>query len=284
MHDWKTTPLFKSPFKSSAFQKAKSPASFYYSDRFFESLPLLFHLSAFFPSLALPFFYYYDYAQPFIPFQISCMNSGEGGKKKTLSLASRPAAGNTMTRARLTRGEGPGAPVWEPRLELATSTLHAEQGACAVVNIHKGRIKWRTRPFPPGCWGGVELRMGWGMRDIRGGMAARGAPHADQCLEDLGQRERKDLEGTWRSPWLRDSQSASARPPPRCAAWAPMQAPGVGAAMRPEQLGRAASALRAACVSCGFRPGRRACPPGAGAAPCKRAQSTVLAAARLARS
>lgn len=87
MHDWKTTPLFKSPFKSGGFQKAKSPASFYYSDRFFEALPLLFHLPAFFPSLALPFFYYYDYAQPFIPFQISCIESGGGKgdlkKKKT---------------------------------------------------------------------------------------------------------------------------------------------------------------------------------------------------------
>lgn len=139
MHDWKTTPLFKSPFKSSAFQKAKRPASFYYSDRFFEALPLLFHLTAFFPSLALPFFYYYDYAQPFIPFQISCMErgGGKGRKKKNLSLARRPAAGNTMTRARLALGEGPGAPVWESRLWLATSTQHAEQGACAVVNIHK---------------------------------------------------------------------------------------------------------------------------------------------------
>lgn len=81
MHDWKTTPLFKSPFKSGPFQKAKSPASFYYSDRFFEALPLLFHLPAFFPSLALPFFYYYDYAQPFIPFQISCSERREGGEE-----------------------------------------------------------------------------------------------------------------------------------------------------------------------------------------------------------
>lgn len=40
MHDWKTTPLFKSPFSRAApFQKAKSPASFYYSDRFLEALP-----------------------------------------------------------------------------------------------------------------------------------------------------------------------------------------------------------------------------------------------------
>lgn len=95
MHDWKTTPLFKSPFKSGRFQKAKSPASFYYSDRFFEALPLLFHLPAFFPSLALPFFYYYDYARPFIPFQISCTEKrekGEGKKKKTTQaqLAGRP--------------------------------------------------------------------------------------------------------------------------------------------------------------------------------------------------
>lgn len=94
MHDWKTTPLFKSPFKSGRFQKAKSPASFYYSDRFFEALPLLFHLPAFFPSLALPFFYYYDYVQPFIPFQISCTERREGGeeKKKTpqAQLAGRP--------------------------------------------------------------------------------------------------------------------------------------------------------------------------------------------------
>lgn len=82
MHDWKTTPLFKSPFKSGPFQKVKSPASFYYSDRFFQELPLLFHLPAFFPSLALPFFYYYDYAQPFIPFQISCTEKREGGEKK----------------------------------------------------------------------------------------------------------------------------------------------------------------------------------------------------------
>lgn len=81
MHDWKTTPLFKSSFKSGPFQKAKSPASFYYSDRFFEALPLLFHLPAFFPSLALPFFYYYDYAQPFIPFQISCSERREGGEE-----------------------------------------------------------------------------------------------------------------------------------------------------------------------------------------------------------
>lgn len=95
MHDWKTTPLFKSPFRSGPFQKAESPASFYYSDRFFEALPLLFHLPAFFPSLTLPFFYYYGYAQPFIPFQISCMGRGgeEGGrrKKKKPSLARRPA-------------------------------------------------------------------------------------------------------------------------------------------------------------------------------------------------
>lgn len=92
MHDWKTTPLFKSPFKSGQFQKAKSPASFYYSDRFFEALPLLFHLPAFFPSLALPFFYYYDYAQPFIPFQISCLKKREGRKKKpeSSSPAGRP--------------------------------------------------------------------------------------------------------------------------------------------------------------------------------------------------
>lgn len=107
MHNWKTTPLFKSPFKSGAFQKAKGPASFYYSDRFFEALPLLFHLPAFFPSLALPFFYYYDYAQPFIPFQISCLERREGGeKKKNPSPARGPAAGNTMTRARPALGEG----------------------------------------------------------------------------------------------------------------------------------------------------------------------------------
>lgn len=80
MHDWKTTPLFKSPFKSGPFQKAKSPASFYYSDGFFEALPLLFHLLAFFPSLEL--FYYYDYAQPFIPFQISCLKRREGGEEE----------------------------------------------------------------------------------------------------------------------------------------------------------------------------------------------------------
>lgn len=112
MHDWKTTPLFKSSFKSGAFQKAKGPASFYYSDRFFEALPLLFHLPAFFPSLALPFFYYYDYAQPFIPFQISCLERREGGeKKKKTSPARGPAAGNTMTRARPALGEGLGEPV-----------------------------------------------------------------------------------------------------------------------------------------------------------------------------
>lgn len=92
MHDWKTTPLFKSPFKSGAFQKAKGPASFYYSDRFFEALPLLFHLPAFFPSLALPFFYYYDYTQPFIPFQLLRKKRGRGGKKKKTraQLAGRP--------------------------------------------------------------------------------------------------------------------------------------------------------------------------------------------------
>lgn len=54
--------------------------------------------------------------------------------------------------------------------------------------------------------------------------------------------------------------------------------------VQPEHLGRVASAFRAACVSCGFCPGRRACPPGARAAPSERAQSSVLAAARLARS
>lgn len=97
MHDWKTTPLFKSPFKSGPFQKAKSPASFYYSDGFFEALPLLFHLLAFFPSLELSFFYYYDYAQPFIPFQISCLKRRERGeeekkkkKKAGAQLAGQP--------------------------------------------------------------------------------------------------------------------------------------------------------------------------------------------------
>lgn len=66
-----------------------------------------------------------------------------------------------MTRARLALGEGPGAPVWEPRLELATSTQHAEQGACALVNIHKGRVEWRTRPSPP-IWGRRESQKGLG--------------------------------------------------------------------------------------------------------------------------
>lgn len=85
------------------------------------------------------------------PFRSAAWNAGEGGeKKKKLSLASLPAAGNTMTRARLALGEGPGAPVWEPRLRLATSTQHEEQGACAIVNIHKGRARHQTRPFPPG--------------------------------------------------------------------------------------------------------------------------------------
>lgn len=72
--------------------------------------------------------------------------------------------------------KGPGAPVWEPRLRLATSSQHAEQGACAIVNIHKGRAIYWARPFPPGCWGGEKLRRGWKLRDGPGGMAARGAP------------------------------------------------------------------------------------------------------------
>lgn len=96
MHDWKTTPLFKSPFKSGPFQKAKSPASFYYSDRFFEALPLLFHLPAFFPSLELPFFYYYDYAQPFIPFQISCLERREGGEEKKKTTRTQRVAGRSQ--------------------------------------------------------------------------------------------------------------------------------------------------------------------------------------------
>lgn len=132
MHDWKTTPLFKSPFKSGPFQKAKSPASFYYSDGFFEALPLLFHLLAFFPSLEL--FYYYDYAQPFIPFQISCLKRREGGEeeKKSRSPARGPAAGSTMTRARPpgsrrgTQGAGLGAAARAGHLYPARGA-----GACA---------------------------------------------------------------------------------------------------------------------------------------------------------
>lgn len=149
MHDWKTTPLFKSPFKSCAFQKAKGPASFYYSDRFFEALPLLFHLPAFFPSLALPFFYYYDYAQPFIPFQISCLERREGGeekKKKTPSPARGPAAGNTMTRARPALGEGLGEPVWEQRPGLATSTQRAEQAHARLLIFMRGCVLSRHAP------------------------------------------------------------------------------------------------------------------------------------------
>lgn len=150
MHDWKTTPLFKSPFKSGPFQKVKSPASFYYSDRFFQALPLLFHLPAFFPSLALPFFYYYDYAQPFISFQISCTEKREGGeeKKKNTKPSSGPAAGNTMTRARPALGEGLGEPVWEPQPRLATFTQRSGQAHARLLIFMKGRV--RPEHAPPG--------------------------------------------------------------------------------------------------------------------------------------
>lgn len=90
MHDWKTTLLFKSPFKSRAFQKAKSPASFYYSDRFFEALPPLPPLG-FLSFSRAPLLLYYDYAQPFIPFRISCMKPGEGGEEKKKPEPSSPA-------------------------------------------------------------------------------------------------------------------------------------------------------------------------------------------------
>lgn len=149
MHDWKTTPLFKSPFKSGGFQKAKSPASFYYSDRFFEALPLLFHLPAFFPSLELPFFYYYDYARPFIPFQISCTERREKGeeKKNNPSPARGPAAGNTMTRAHPALREGLGEPVWEPRPRLATFTQRARQAHARLLIFMRG-VSTRDTPRP----------------------------------------------------------------------------------------------------------------------------------------
>lgn len=167
-----------------------------------------------------------------------------------------------MTRARLalegTRSAGLGAATPAGHLFSTRGTRRMRD-----VNIHKGRVVHWTRPFPPGCLGGEELRRGWKLRDGPGGMAAQGPPTRRPLPPGSPGHEKR----TWRERGgARDPERRRAPPLDRPLgarkAWAPVQAPGVGAAVRPAQSGRAASAFGAACVSCGFRPGEEGLPAG----------------------
>ncbi|XP_063104762.1 uncharacterized protein LOC111753432 [Cavia porcellus] len=238
MHDWKTTPLFKSPFKSCPFQKAKSPASFYYSDRFFETLPLLFTSRLSFLLSRSPSFIIMIMRSLLFPFRSAAWKGGREGRKKKSERACEPAADNTMTRARPALGEGPGEPVWELRSGLATSTQHARQGACAFINIHEGRARLGHASSPRLTGRGVRERtwMGPGLRNAQGGRAYILWPQADPALGSSGGRVGR-------------ARVAPSGPT--------VGAPGVGAGALSE---RAASAFQTAGVSCGSRPRRRSRP------------------------
>lgn len=84
MHDWKTTPLFKSPFRRGAFQKVKSPASFYYSDRCFHGAPPPLPPPGFLASSRAPLLLLLGLRAAFYSLsdQLHRKEGGRGGKKK----------------------------------------------------------------------------------------------------------------------------------------------------------------------------------------------------------
>lgn len=124
-----------------------------------------------------------------------------------------------MTRARLALGErDPESPSgsrdsgWPP-LPSTRNKAHAR-----LLIFIRGVSPSGHAPFLPVDGEGRNLEGVGGLRDVPGGVAVRGAPHAKHCPGDLGPGGRKDPGGTWRSRWLWDARSASDGPPPRCAA------------------------------------------------------------------